>query len=142
MDKNQQIFHLLKNTTENIERFANNSLKKHGLTLSQGHILKFLTRQQDNKATLKEIEKNINVAQSTVFGLVSRLEKKGFVSTSHDITDKRIKIVTLTTVGCDSICQLKCIFEEICTNALKDLTDVEQILFIELLKKVYNNTNI
>ena len=48
---------------------------------------------------MKEIERHFQVAQSTVAGIVVRLERKGFVEAAGDRSDRRIKLVRLTAEG-------------------------------------------
>lgn len=48
---------------------------------------------------MKELERYFGVAQSTIAGVVSRLEQKGFVEAFGDAADKRIKVVHITPAG-------------------------------------------
>ena len=48
---------------------------------------------------MKELEHYFQIAQSTVVGIVSRLEKKELVEAFGDSSDKRIKVVHITPSG-------------------------------------------
>ena len=69
--------------------------RKHGLTYSQVHVLSFV-QACGGSATQKEIEIYLDVSHPTIVGLVSRLEKSGFVTSHVDENNRRNKIVCVT----------------------------------------------
>jgi DNA-binding MarR family transcriptional regulator len=74
---------------------ANAVFRKHGLTYSQVHVLSFV-QACGGSATQKEIEIYLDVSHPTIVGLVSRLEKSGFVTSHVDENNRRNKIVCVT----------------------------------------------
>ena len=66
---------------------------------------------------MKELERKFCVAQSTVAGIISRLEQKGFVEAFGDASDKRIKLVHITPDG-----------EACCREAAGYMAEAEQML--------------
>lgn len=90
--ENRHISYLLKIITDKIRTTADAHLKSCGLTLTQSRVLAFL-HSRGGEATQKEIEDFLEVAHPTVVGVVSRMEKGGFVSCSYERVSK---IVTLT----------------------------------------------
>lgn len=70
-------------------------LKENDLTLSQMRVLEYV-HQQDDQTTQKEIEDYLGVAHPTVVGIVSRLEKNGFLRCFRHPENKRNKIVCTT----------------------------------------------
>ena len=66
---------------------------------------------------MKELERTFCVAQSTVAGIISRLEQKGFIEAFGDASDKRIKVVHITPAG-----------EVCCREAAGYMAEVEQML--------------
>jgi DNA-binding MarR family transcriptional regulator len=85
---------MLKIITDKLLAKINSDLKSHGLTFSQGRVLRFLTHK-GGTASQKEIEKFLEVSHPTVVGIVSRLEQSGFITT-HYIDNNRNKLVELT----------------------------------------------
>lgn len=73
----------------------NYNLKEWDLTFSQLQVLKYL-QMHHGETMQKEIEREFQVSHPTIVGLVSRLEKNGFVTTRVDTKDRRNKIVSLT----------------------------------------------
>ena len=73
--------------------------KEYGISIPQLLCLTFLNGKEDHLATHKEIKGFLKLNASTVTGIISRLEKKGFVSRLPRQKDKRISLITLTKEG-------------------------------------------
>lgn len=86
---------LLKLLNDRLKTSADASLKESGLTLSQTRVLEFI-HVQGERTTQKEIEDYLEVSHPTVAGIISRLEKNGFLSCYLDPNNKRSKIVCNT----------------------------------------------
>ena len=82
-----------------LEKEANCNLQALNLTMQQNRALIILAHAENHTLPLKTLEDHFGAAQSTVAGLVSRLEKKGLVEGLSDPADKRIKLVRLTEDG-------------------------------------------
>lgn len=136
MNSPDDILKLLKHIHDNIEQQLNSSLKSDDLTLSQGQILRFLRHKDNYQASFKEIEKDLDIAQSTTAGLVSRLEKKHFIEIFIDQNDKRMKLVRLTNTGVEAMDTFRTNMEIFEGKLFESLTEIELTLFAELLKKV------
>ena len=76
----------------------NETLSSLELTFSQGHILGYLAHCQTPPCA-KDIEERFQLSHPTVSGLLSRLEKKGFLSQQPDPQDRRRKLVVLLPKG-------------------------------------------
>ena len=94
MEQNH-VGHLLKQLSDKMQAYADASLKKYNVTFSQAQVLKFV-HDQGGKATQKAIEDHLGVSHPTVVGLISRLEKNGFLHCYMDTADRRNKIVCMT----------------------------------------------
>ena len=116
---------------------ANNNLQALNLTMQQDRVLIQLARTAGNTLSLKELEEHFGAAQSTVAGLVVRLEKKGLVEALSDPADKRIKLVRLTAEGVrlNALSRQQIVDSEARLTAL--LTEEEKAQFLSCLKKVY-----
>lgn len=89
---------LIKQLDLALERQMNRSLSTSGLTRSQAFMLNALV-WHGGRATLKELEADSGVAQSTSWGVVKRLEEKGLVRIEPDPNDARAKVASLTPKG-------------------------------------------
>ncbi|MBD5383918.1 MAG: MarR family transcriptional regulator, partial [Ruminococcaceae bacterium] len=70
---------LIKRLADKIKFSVDVLLKEQGVTFSQTLVIDFL-HSQGGRATQKEIEDHLQVSHPTVVGIISRLEKNGFVS--------------------------------------------------------------
>ncbi|MBR6029494.1 MAG: winged helix DNA-binding protein [Clostridia bacterium] len=99
MDRPPRYGMFLKRINEAMDRDANRSLQRRNLTRSQAHLLLILRHPARGEASMKELERQLHAAQSTVAGLVARTERKGLVETFPDPDDRRAKRVRLTDSG-------------------------------------------
>jgi len=120
-----------------LEKEANSNLQALNLTMQQNRVLIQLAHAEEHTLSLKALEERFGAAQSTIAGLVSRLEKKGLVEPLSDATDKRIKLVRLTEEGArlHAISRQNVVDSEERLTAL--LSPEEKELLLECLKKVY-----
>ena len=112
---------LIKQVNTALEKNANNALRGDDLTMAQVSMLLALYDMPDRTLSLKELEEVLHLAQSTVAGIASRLEQKGYLEYSVAPKDKRVKWVHMTAAG--EIC---------CLRARRRLTEAERMIFAGL----------
>lgn len=122
-----------------VEKNGNNALKESGLTLAQGHIIDYLMHCEEHQAPYKDLEKIMNVAQSTTAGFINRLEHGGFVTTFNDTNDKRIKIVSLTPKSTELTVEIHKHIFKMGDDILSPLTEDERTQLEKSLEKITNN---
>ena len=83
---------------------ADETMQKMGVTFSQHHALVYLHHQENQRTSLKNMERHFHVSQATMAGIVKRLEEKKLVDAYTSENDKRVKMVVLTEKG-EEICQ-------------------------------------
>ncbi|MCI9355655.1 MAG: MarR family transcriptional regulator [Firmicutes bacterium] len=127
---------LMKQIHDALEKNANNTLRKLDLTFSQIEVLLILQNFAEKQLSLKQLEKQLHLAQSTTAGIVTRLEKKGFVIRFSDASDKRIKYVRITPLGEQCCREAEKQKKKAEQQLLSGLTQTEQEIFYVLLKKV------
>ncbi len=128
----------LKQINTTLEKNANNDLREDGLTMSQVTILLTLNEADEFSLSLKQLEKELHLAQSTIAGIVSRLEQKNLISSYFDENDKRLKLVKLTDDGLNCCIKAEMRMQAAETQLLSGLTEAEQTIFFTLLQKVSN----
>lgn len=87
---------LIKEIGTALDNHRNRFFEKYNLTSSQIDALIFIFINSKNIINQKDIEKFLRLKNPTVTGILSRLEKKGFIKRSVSITDKRHKEMILT----------------------------------------------
>lgn len=136
MDETQHIFIRLKHIQQKLERRGCEFLKEDNLTLVQGQVLEFLCAQENHCSTMKKLEKELGVAQSTCASLLYRLEKKGHITLEQDSKDKRIKWVYLTKMAEERAEYLGSLLNNLENEIFSNFTPVEQTAFVHLLDKL------
>lgn len=129
---------LIKQLHDRLEKYANNDLRSRDLTMMQVSVLQVLKLAEGQKMTMKELEHYFQIAQSTVVGIVSRLEKKELVEAFGDSSDKRIKVVHITPSG-EACCKRQCHMEAVEEHLLSGLSQERKNTLNNLLTKLLNN---
>lgn len=127
---------LIKQINSELEKNANNALRADNLTSSQISVLVELNEAPDGRMDMKQMEKRIHVAQSTLAGIVSRLEEKGYVRGMTSQKDRRVKIIQLTGDGEKCCEKARHCAGEAEKELLSPLTETEQQILKALLIKV------
>lgn len=99
MRKTEDIGMLLKQINDTLATEANNELRSNGMTISQIRFIGYMYESGQERTAMKELEKQFQVSQPTVAGIVSRMEKKGLVTILQNPDDARAKDVALTDLG-------------------------------------------
>lgn len=97
--------------------------KEHGISIPQYLCLNFLSSKKDYRATAKEIGTHLNLNPSTVSGIISRLERKGYLAKLPNTSDKRSTYIYLTAIGDKIVKSIPDLLHEKLTNKLKSLSD-------------------
>ncbi len=97
--------------------------KEYGISIPQYLCLDFLNSNEDYRATAKEIGSHLNLNASTVSGIVSRLEKKGFLAKLPNQSDKRSTYIYLTALGEKMVSSMPDLLHDKLTKKLKSLSD-------------------
>ena len=127
---------LIKQINDELRKRANNMMRSQDMTMAQIGALLALYHTPEKQLSMKQIEKELHVAQSTTVGIISRLEHKGLVEGCVDAGDKRIKLVRITQAGITRVLET----EQEITHAEEtlhtSLTETERDILYSLLKKV------
>lgn len=99
--------------------------KEFGISIPQLLVLQFLSEQENYRAYARDIKQHINLNASTVSGIISRLEKKGFVARVTKPEDRRAAYVTLTASGQELLKTSPTTLQEKLSNRLKKLSKKE-----------------
>ena len=127
---------LFKRINNYLKACANNDLRPDDLTLIQVDALLMLSSAEKKIMTMKELEAGLHLAQSTVNGIVSRLEKKNLVVAEGDLSDKRIKVVRISELGEEKCNAVKARILETERTLISGLSEKEREQLWELLQKV------
>lgn len=136
MENSESCLILIKQLEVSMGRRMNNEMKEMDMTLTQVRVLSLLLGFPEKQATLKDLEKKLQLSQSVTAGIIKRLEQRKYIESFGDSEDKRIKIVQITPLGEQQcICSDKILFhlEE---EMLSCLSEHEMMTLQTLLKRV------
>ncbi len=111
------------------------------LTAAQGHILAFISHRREPPCC-RDIEEAFQLSHPTVSGLLSRLERKGFIEFRPDEADRRCKRIFILEKG-HQVTEL--MHETILINEQKlvqDFSEEEKAQFSQLLQRAIANVGV
>lgn len=129
----------IKQIHDRMEKHANNEMRSNGMTMMQVSVLLALQDSTEKQMSMKELERCFSVAQSTVVGIVSRLEQKGLVEAWGDAADKRVKRVHITAAGEKCCAETAYYREKADQELLHGFSETEKEMFQKLLEKAARN---
>jgi len=116
--------------------------KNFGISIPQLLTLKYLKEKPDYKTTMRSLREFLSLNASTVTGIVSRLETKGFIARLPDPSDKRSTPIVLTSKGDDLIKKTNLSLHEKISKNLEALNEEEYSAIVESFQTIINFLNI
>lgn len=108
------------------------------LTAAQGRLMGYLAMRETPPCP-RDIEEEFQLSHPTVSGLLSRLEKKGFISFRPDEDDRRSKRIYISPKGRACNETMYRILQENEVKMVRDFTEEEQAQFASLLERAIAN---
>lgn len=132
---------ILKIVNNYMDKDINNCLSDYNITRSQMGILIYIqvAECKNIEANQVDIEKEFNLKNPTVTGLINRLEEKGYIKRVRSDKDKRYNKLELTESGREILNKGKRKAQENEEKLLKILTDDEIKELKRILTKIVNN---
>ena len=124
-----------------IDQTITTALANMDLTATQGRIMGYVYRQPAPPCP-RDIEEAFHLSHPTVSGLLSRLEKKGFVELLPDAIDRRCKRIHILPKG--QAC-IESMHQTIMNNErqlVNGFSDHEQAQFYALLSRAITNMGV
>lgn len=115
-----------------------NALGEMELTAAQGHILAYLSHHPQPPCP-KDIEQVFHLSHPTVSGLLTRLEKKEFITIRPDEQDKRCKRIYILPKGEACNQKMHGHIQSIEHQMVQDFSQEEREQFIRLLDRAITN---
>ena len=108
------------------------------LTSAQGRIMGYLAHRADPPCA-KDIEEEFHLSHPTVWGLLSRLEKKHYIQFRQDEQDRRCKRILVSPRGLDCNERIHHIIMDNEQRIVRDFSPEERALFAQLLRRAVRN---
>ncbi len=129
-----QVLLAIRQITQAIDLHSRYLSKHHGLTGPQLIILKEIGRS--GEMTVSEIAKAISLSQSTVTGILARLEKRGLVFRRKSSLDRRSVIVDLTDACRRFLAEAPAPLQNKFLVAFNNLDNWEQLMILSALQRI------
>jgi len=118
-------------------RLSKEEASRHGVTATQLSVLKLLAEIGD--LSLGTLSKQIRAHNSTVTGIVDRMEAAGLVERARSDQDRRVWIIRLTTAGKKVAERARVSPWDLLRHALEELSPSDQEKLTALMRKVALN---
>lgn len=113
---------------------------EYNVTPVQSHVLHYLDCVgAEHPVTQRDLENEMGLKASTVNGIVSRLEEKGYITRRQSAADGRCRLVSLTEEGRQIVQTFQRVAEQADQAGFSGLSEAEQEQLRALLKKVILN---
>lgn len=130
--------HYIRILHSSTDQAMTNALTSMELTAAQGHIMGYITHRKEPPCA-RDIEEAFHLSHPTVSGLLSRLEKKGFIEFRTDEMDRRCKRIYILPKGLelDETMHRTILTTE--ARLVQDFTEEEKEQFSQLLLRAIHN---
>jgi DNA-binding MarR family transcriptional regulator len=137
MPKDDRLIFLVFTAQLKLKTYLKNVLSEAGVTITpaQSGIL-FLLKKK-NGQTMSELTQVLSIDNSTLTGLVDRLERVGFVKRNAGTTDRRASHVFITDSGDEEIDRAQAVIRRVNEQIKADFTEREVRAFKKILQSFF-----
>ena len=137
MAREDRLIYLVFTAQQKLRTHLKNAMSEAGVSITpaQSAIL-FLLKRKDGQ-TMSELTQELSIDNSTLTGLVDRLERSGFVRRNASTADRRLSHVYITGSGHDEIERAKAVIRRVNDRIREDFTEREVESFKKILKSFF-----
>ena len=132
MSENDKLIYLISTAQHLLWNHLKNELKKESIIITPSHTTILFSLMKYGPQTMNELSNLLFIKNSTVTGLVDRLEKIGLVSRNTVSNDRRKWDISITKKGIKEIGKAKAVINAVNNEIKKGCAKQE----IEAMKKV------
>ncbi|WP_341278674.1 MarR family transcriptional regulator [Paenibacillus sp. FSL H8-0537] len=118
---------------------VNKKLEAYGLTVEQGHAIRYINEHEEGGLSQKDLEITFNRKGSSISSLVNNLEKKGLIVRRSDPKDERRNLLRVTPAAKELLGSFNQYFEDFELTLLEGFTDDETNLLFRFLARIEAN---
>lgn len=137
MPTDDRLIYLVFTAQQKLKTYLNNTLSSEGVTVTpaQAAIL-FLLREKDGQS-MSELSQVLSMDNSTVTGLVDRLQRSGLVTRRANPDDRRISLIRITPQGMEEIKKAKPVITRVNERIKAGLSEREINTFKGILNSFF-----
>ncbi len=134
MKKDDRLIYLIFTAQQKLRTYVKNALVKENIkvTTAQAGILFFL--KQKNGQSMSELSQVLSVDNSTLTGLIDRLERSGFVRRNSNPGDRRALNIDITDTGVRELEKAKTVIRKINDEIKAGFSEQEMESFKKVLQ--------
>ena len=133
------LFFLLKRIDICMRKSFDAVVARYELTDIQGHVLMFILNHENGLVHQNDLEKKFGVKKSTISGILSRLEKNGYIIRKTDNADSRFNNLVLTEKAHSVEKALEDNKKIVTKKLLSGFSEEEFNRLVNSLNKIYEN---
>lgn len=133
---------LIKMLNKEFEQLHSEKAKAMGLTPAQLFVLHYISRHRGESICHRDIEKQFELSHSTVSGIISRLEAKGFIVCCADSADRRYRNIVITEKAKCCEDEMKRHIEHYEEQLVKGFSEEEKAQLIDFISRMLMNVNV
>lgn len=126
-------------TVKVLEYHLQELFNNHELDLTKEQMIVLKRLHSDDGLSQNELAFLTIRNKSSLTRLLSKMEKKGYISRQQSKEDKRINNVYLTQKGKETFTSTKPVIKKMITKMEKNITNTEKEQIITILKKIQEN---
>ena len=130
----KRIMAALRQITHAVDTYSRRLKSEYDVTVPQ--LICMFAIIEKGKSTTSAIAQNIHVANSTIVGILDRLEKKGLILRKRDTEDRRKVFVSATAKGKKLIADAPSPLQDKLLESLEKLPELEQTAIALSLEKI------
>ena len=131
---NRRIMSSLRQITHAVDIYSRRLRSEHGITVPQ--LICLIAIIENKNSTTSEIATKIHVANSTIVGILDRLEAKKYITRQRDTVDRRKVFVSATAQGKKLIKIAPSPLQDKLSESLANLPELEQAAIALSLEKI------
>lgn len=140
MNESHHISYMMKMIADRADTLFHEVMGPIPVTAPQCRLLMYLASREGAPVSQRELEHYLGVSHTTVKGLLSRLEEKGYVRTAFDdAADARVKHAYLTEKYHRSHADARAVIDRFEAEIVRGLSEEEQAMMKKLLARIYEN---
>lgn len=127
----KRIILALRHIMQQMDTHSRRLMKHYDITVAQ--IVCLYEIYEKGAHTLSLLSKNVHLSTSTLVGIIDRLEEKGLVKRTRDITDRRAIFIDITDKGREFVRTSPHLLHNRLDDKLKELSESEQVIIANSL---------
>jgi len=141
MPTDDRLIYLVFTAQQKLRTYLNGCLVAEGVkvTIAQAGIL-FLLRQQDGR-TMTELSQIMGLDNSTMTGMIDRMEKSSLVTRNSNPSDRRLSHIYITSRGQDEAARAKVVIRRVNEEVKKGFSSGDIETFKDVLRSFFTKFN-